>query len=306
MKFGLRHIRYFIAVAEEMHFRRAADRLGVAQPALSRAIKSLERELGVILFERTKRSVQITRAGDVFLEGCRALETTIDYTVTQTQLAHRGHLGSLRIGYTDNAIAGVLPIMLKTFQEREPGIMVTPFHGPTIDQLRRLELNEIDFGFVTGPVSRPGYEMIPVQSERFVCIVYDSHPIAGRESVRIAELAGENFVHGSSTEWKHFHDYLFSLSRRAGFEPRIVQQAFNTAGILGLVASGMGLTILTEKSTIAMPPGLVVIPIEDAAEELMTFATWKSDGATGPKQLFAEYLRAEWRRPFDTDASQRR
>lgn len=300
MSFDLRHVRYFIAVAEEMHFRRAAERLGVAQPALSRAIKYLESDLDVILFERTNRSVRITRAGEVFLEGCRELVASIDYTVSQTQLAHRGQLGSLRIGYTDNAIAGVLPIMLKAFQEREPGITVTPFHGPTIDQLRRLEMNEIDVGFITGPVTKPGYEMITVQSERFVCIAYASHPITARQSIRLGELSGENFVHGSSAEWKYFHDYLFSLCRRAGFEPKIVQQAFNTAGILGLVASGMGLTVLTENSTIAMPPGLVVIPIEDVDEKLTTCAIWKMNKETGPRQLFKEYLFTEWEHALDT------
>ena len=294
MKFGLRHIRYFIAVAEERHFRRAAERLGVAQPALSRAIKLLEKDLGVVLFDRTNRSVRITQAGQVFLDGCRELTTSIEHAVAQTRMAHKGQLGSLRIGYTDNAIAGVLPDLLKAFQDRQPDVVLTPFHGPTSAQLRRLDANEIDVGFLTGPINRPGYEAVPVQTERFVCVAYAGHSLAARKRIRLEELAAEDFVHGSSNEWKHFHGYLFSLCRRAGFEPRIVQQAFNTAGILGLVASGLGLTVLTENATIAMPRGLAVIEIEDIAERLVSCAIWKEGTMAKPVDLFADYVRAEW------------
>jgi len=292
MTLDLRHIRYFIAVAKQQHFRRAAEDLGVAQPALSRAIRNLEQELGVSLFDRSNRSVQITKAGKVFLENCQGILTSLDHAIDQTQRAHRGQLGSLRIGYTDNAIAGQLPSLLKAFQDVEPGIVLHPFHSPTVEQLRRLSLNEIDVGFVTGPVSRPGFEVVPIQSEPFVCITYAGHTLAHRDSIKLAELADEDFVHGSSNEWQHFHAYLFSLCRRAGFEPRIVQQAFNTAGILGLVASGMGLTVLTKNSALAMPPGLVVLPIDDIGEELQTVAIWKKSEKLGPARLFQDYIKA--------------
>lgn len=291
MTFSLRHIQYFVTVAEQLHFRRAADQLGVAQPALSRAIRNLEQDLGVTLFERGNRSVTITKAGQVFEESCRGILNALEHAVDQTRRAHHGELGSLRIGYTDNAIAGKLPSLLKAFQDHQPGIVLNPFHGPTVEQLRRLELNEIDVGFVTGPVKKAGYEAVPIQSEAFVCITYSSHGLAHRRSVRLVELADEDFVHGSSNEWQHFHAYLFSLCRRVGFEPRIVQQAFNTAGILGLVASGMGLTVLTKNSAIAMPPGLVVLPIEDVAEELQTVAIWKKEVQPGPMSRFADFVR---------------
>ncbi len=291
MTFDLRHIRYFVTVAEYLHFRRAAEHLGIAQPALSRAIRNLELDLNVTLFERNNRNVQITRAGQVFLENCRGILTSLDHAVDQTRRAHRGQLGSLRIGYTDNAIAGKLPSLLKAFQEKEPGIVLNPFHSPTVEQLRRLELNEIDIGFVTGPVKKRGYEVVPIQSEPFVCITYAGHALARHSGIKLGDLADEDFVHGSSNEWQHFHAYLFSLCRRAGFEPRIVQQAFNTAGILGLVASGMGLTVLTKNSAIAMPPGLVVVPIEDIKEELQTVAIWKQADQPGPMRLFEDHIR---------------
>ncbi|MBW4710492.1 LysR family transcriptional regulator [Roseobacter sp. YSTF-M11] len=290
MKFGLRHIRYFIAVAEEQHFRRAAERLGVAQPALSRAIQYLEKELGVVLFTRSNRNVQITPAGESFLAGCRGVINSIDHAVDNTRLAHRGLLGSLRIGYTDMAIAGCLPVLLKAFQDGHPNIILQPHHDVTVTQLQKLDTGALDIGFVTGPINRTGYRQCPVQSERFVCVVYESHPLAGRAAIRLEELAGEDFVHGSSKDWEQFHSYLLPLCRRSGFVPQVVQEAFNTAGILGLVSAGMGVTILTESVLNAIGPGLVAIPIEDASERLQTVAFWKRDAPDGAMQLFVDFL----------------
>ena len=290
MTIGLRHVRCFIAVAEELHFRRAAERLGIAQPALSRTIKNLEEELRVLLFTRTNRRVRITDAGRSFLEGCQAAMNTIEHTVTQTRLVHAGKIGLLRIGYTDAAIAGELPGILKRFRDAHPEVILKPMHHGTALQLRNLDAGELDIGFVTGPINQPEYNQRPVQSERFVCVAYSDHALAGRNSIRLSELAAEAFVHGTSSDWEHFHAYLIPMCRRAGFVPRIVQEAFNTAGILGLVASGVGLTILSESSTIALPTGLVVIPIEDITEELQTVLIWKEDDMFGPKQVFAEFV----------------
>ncbi|WP_120499293.1 LysR family transcriptional regulator [Roseovarius sp. EL26] len=290
MRIGLRHIRYLIAVAEELHFRRAAERLGIAQPALSRAIQHLENELGVVLFSRTNRSVQITPAGETFLASCREVINSVETAIEKTQLVHQGKLGLLRIGYTDVAIAGKLPALLKKFQDEQPNIILQPHHDVTVSQLQKLDAGALDVGFVTGPINRSGYEQCLVSSERFVCVFYESHPLARREAVRLEELSKEDFVHGSSRDWEQFYSYLLPLCRRSGFAPRIVQEAFNTSGILGLVSAGMGVTILTDSVRNSMGPGLVVIPIEDAAEELQTVAFWKSGSVEGAMGVFSEFL----------------
>lgn len=176
MKFGLRHIRYFMAVAEELHFRRAAERLGIAQPALSRAVRDLEEQLEVTLFDRTNRSVQITQAGTTFLEGCRVVINAVENTVENTRRVHDGQIGRLRIGYTDMAIAGLLPRRLKDFQAEQPGLVLQPHHDVTTAQLHKLDAGELDVGFVTGPISRLGYDQCLIQSERFVCVLYEHHP----------------------------------------------------------------------------------------------------------------------------------
>lgn len=292
MRSDLRLVRYFAAVAEDLHFRRAADRLGIAQPALTRAIQTLEAELGVALFVRSNRNVQLTPSGQVFLDRAQEMLSLMERATEDVRNAHDGRVGSLRIGYTDFAIAGPLPTLLKGFQEHHPQITLQPQHGVTLTQMTRLADGKLDVGFVTGPVNKDGYAQHPVQSESFVCVCADSHPFTRRSAIRLAELAAEDFVHGNSTDWRHFYDYLIPLCRRAGFTPRIVQEAFNTAGILGLVSCGMGVTVLTERVCSAPPPGLVVVPIEDVTERLLTTALWRCDRVVGPTRHFVEYLRS--------------
>lgn len=292
MRSDFRRIRYFVAVAEDLHFRRAADRLGIAQPALSRAIQSLEEELGVGLFVRSNRNVQITRAGQVFLDRAKEILHLTERAAADVRNANEGRVGSLRIGYTDVAIAGLLPTLLKDFQEHQRQITLLPQHGVTPKQLTRLAEGKLDIGFVTGPINKHGYDQHPVQSEEFICVCANSHPFAQRDTIDLAELADEDFVHGSSTDWQHFHDYLIPLCRRAGFTPRIVQEAFNTAGILGLVSCGMGVTVLTENVRHTLGPGLAVIPISDLSEKLITCAIWRRDKVVGPTLHFVEYLKA--------------
>ncbi|WP_108881816.1 LysR substrate-binding domain-containing protein [Anderseniella sp. Alg231-50] len=291
MKFGLRHMRYFIAVAEELHFRRAAERLGVAQPALSRAIQHLELELGIVLFERSNRQVALTSAGREFLNGSRGIMNAVDHTVENARQVHSGQKGTLRIGYTDFAIAGALPNLLRAFRKDQPGITLQPHHDVTRTQLEKLDAGLLDIGFVTGPVSIEGYMQILVQKDRFVCFVHENHPLAGRKSIELAELANEEFVHGPYRDWEHFYSYLMPLCREAGFMPNIVQEAFNSDGILGLVASGMGITILTESSQSTAINGLKSIPVDHVAQRLDTVAIWNGNSKDHCTGQLVEFLR---------------
>ena len=290
MRSDFRRIRYFVAVAEELHFRRAADRLGIAQPALSRAIRAMEEQMGAALFVRSNRAVKLAPAGHVFLERAYEILGLVERAGQDVRNAHEGRVGMLRIGYTDFAIAGSLPPLLKEFQALQPQITLRPQHGVTLTQLKRLAEGKLDIGFVTGPISASGYAQRPVHAERFVCVCSDSHPFAGRDGIRLADLAEEDFVHGGATDWQYFYDYLNPLCRRAGFMPRIVQEAFNTAGILGLVACGMGVTVLTEDVARTLGPGLRVVPIMDVSERLITCAIWRQDQVRGPIGHFVEYL----------------
>jgi DNA-binding transcriptional LysR family regulator len=290
MRFDLRHIRYFMAVAEELHFRRAAERLGVAQPALSRAVKHLEIELDVLLFERSNRSVRMTSAGEAFYNGSESLWRCLESAVENTKLASQGKSGPLRIGYTDAAISGRLPNLLKDFQKLQPNVVIQPMNYTTVNQIDMLETDALDIGFVTGPVTRKGYDTCHISFEKYICVVCDEHPLATRRSVRLEELADENFVHGEQKGWQQFHAGLFPLCQSRGFTPRIVQEAFNSAGVLSLVSAAMGITILAESAQNSLCPGVVVIPIEDVNEKLETIALWQPGSADSPLALFVDYL----------------
>ena len=290
MKFGIRHIRHFIAVAEELHFRRAAERLNIAQPALSRSIKHLEGQVGVHLLERDNRNVSLTTAGEVFLAGSRRLVDSMEGVVAQARKASIGEAGHLIVGYTDFAISGSLPRILKEFRTLYPDITVEPVHGFTGPQLSNLETEKLDFGFVTGPFDRPGYAGVTVQRDPYVAILHESHPLSARKTVRLAELAEEPFILGSPMEWQHYHDHLLRICRGAGFVPKTVQQAFNLEGIFGLIACEMGVTVQPACTNNCLRKGLIVVPISDVKVTLPTMAVWKKSGLPPARETFVKFL----------------
>ena len=211
MGIDLRHFRCFVAVAEELHFHRAAKRLGVAQPALSRTIKTMENELGVTLLERSNRRVELTHVGEIFLTGCRKCLEHSERIIEDMQRVQQGSIGTLRIGYTENAMNGQLPSLLKAFKGQTPDISLVLTHSVTSEQVSQLEDGSIDLGFATGNLAKTGFESIRIQSERFVCVVYDSHPFATRSSICLSELAEEPMVQGARAHWQHYYSRLAPL-----------------------------------------------------------------------------------------------
>lgn len=290
MRFGIRHIRHFVAVAEELHFRRAAERLNIAQPALSRSIKHLERQTDLQLLERNNRNVRLTNAGHVFLSGCHTMLDVMEGTVQQARKASLGEVGHLVIGYTDFAISGCLPRILQEFHQLQPDITIEPIHGVTSTQLEDLNSQKLDFGFIVGPIDRVGYNTTVVQDERYVAVLYENHPLAKKHELSLSELADEPFILGSPNSWQHFHDHLFRICREAGFVPRMVQQAFNSEGIFGLISCEMGITIHTECANNFLRKGLVVIPIRDITATLPTVAIWRNNENSPAREIFGNFL----------------
>ena len=290
MRLSLHHVHQFNVLAEELHFGRAADVMNIAQPALSRTIKQLESQVGVLLFERDNRNVQLTSAGRVFLAGSLQLIESMESTVLQAQKASQGEAGNLVVGYTDFAICGVLPEILRDFTDQYPDISVEPVHGFTGAQLDNLESGKLDLGFVTGPFSKPGFDSVVVQQNAFAVVLYESHPLAKKKSIKISDLSKEAFIFGSSMEWAHYHDHLFKIFRMAGIEPRIVQQAFNTEGIFGLIACQMGITVQLDCARNYLRKGLIVKPIEDVSATVPTLAVWKQTSKPSPVRIVAEFL----------------
>ncbi len=216
---------------------------------------------------------------------------SVERTIKKAGLVHKGQGGSLRIGYADNAIADTLPGPPKDLQDQQPGIVPKPHHGVTVTQLQKLVEGESDIGLATGPINRSSYEQCLIQSEEFVCVIYDNYRFALRDSIRLEERAHEDFVQGSSKDREHFCSYLSPLRRKPGFVPRIVQEAFNRAGIFGLVAYGMGVSVLTDRVRGSFGSGLVMIPLEDVSERLQTMAIWRADTIDGSRERLVDYVR---------------
>lgn len=287
-----RHLRYFLAVADALHFRRAAEGLGIAQPALSRAIRNLEARLGLQLFQRNNRAVTLTAAGETLAREWRPALERIERGERRAQAADQGEHGVLTIAYTDLAITGVLPQLIQGFTAAYPGVRITTRHAVTWLQIEGLKDGGIDLGFLTGPVDRQLFHTLPVQSNRCAAIAHKQHWLAERDSVRLAELADEPFVMGNEEDWQHFHSYIYGECSRVGFRPRVVQRAFNSVALFGLIAAGMGITINCETARNYIHPDLVICPIDDFTIEIPTLAAWSRDEDSQTTATFVSYLRA--------------
>lgn len=294
MKYRLRHIRYFLAVAEELHFRRAAEKINVAQPAVSRGIAQLEQDIGVKLLERSNKRVTLTDAGRVFMAGCKTGFEKLQNAVAEAQGVQAGSLGTLRIAYTDLAINGCFPAIVEQFRSRHEGVKLTLEHQFTNQQIENLENGRLDIGFLTGPIDRIDFASQLIQEERFIVALYPSHPLANMPEIPLSMLAREPFVIGDLDTWQYFHDHLFRLCRTAGFEPRIEQTASNTDGIFGLVASGMGISILSEGALVNRRQGVMACPLKDCPATISTHAAWMREPESPLTLKFGEFLSSEF------------
>jgi len=239
----LRHLRYFVAVAEELHFGRAAARVHIAQPPLSRQIRSLEDELGFRLFDRNRNGVALTAAGKVLLADVRALFESLEHTLTRARQAARGELGTLRIGYVGSAVYTGLPDIVRAFRTRVPGVVVSIRQMSPTEQVAALLDARVDLGFARGPVHEPSLRARTVFEEELVAALPLGHPLTTRKLIALPKLANEPFLIASRARGPGFHDHILTVCRKSGFTPRIIQEGSHL-DILSLVAAGMGVALV--------------------------------------------------------------
>lgn len=291
MRIDLRHLRAFEAVAEELHFRRAAERLNLAQPALSRTIQQLEESVGEVLLLRSNRRVELTEAGRVFLAGSRTVFEHLESAVHDARKAGAGQIGQLRIGYTDFAVSGQLPPILDGFHRDYPQIRAELVFGSTQQQLELLKGGSIEFAFITGPLLDPNIDSIEVQRDRFVAVLPQRHPLAEQSEVSLSDLAQEPFVMGVMSHWSHYRRQLDALCISAGFLPQVVQEAYNSEGVFGFVAANIGVTVHLESAGNFNRKGVVLIPLKGVDARVCTLAAWLKNSVTPVQQKFIDFLR---------------
>ena len=261
----LRQLRYFIAVAEEMHFNRAAERLHIAQPALSQQIQRLERNLKTQLFIRTTRSVEITDTGRVLLEAARRVISEAERAQSQVELATLGSTGLLRVGFVSSAALSLLPGMVNRLHEHLPQVRFQLQENTTEQQIQAVLDGQLDVGIVREIEPIDGIHITALKREALVVGVPETHPLAQRTSVKLAELAGEGFVVFPRNQVSRLYDLISALCIQAGFHIRIAQEAIQFPTILGLVAARTGIAIVPESLRALQIAGVAYLDLNDTA-----------------------------------------
>jgi DNA-binding transcriptional LysR family regulator len=246
----LRHLRYFVAVAEEMHFGRAAQRLHIVQPALSKQISALERELGFQLFTRTKRSVAFTAAGEAFYHDARDVLARVDRATELTKQTAAGALGTLDIGFASPVIWSVLQPILRRQRAAFPGVHLHLHELHSSPQMRMLREAKLDAGFLTTTGPDELLEFRPVADEAIVIALPEEHRLAGEEQIDLAELADERFILVSRSTAPGFFAHCMELCQRYGFSPAVVEEGNTPAALYGMVAAGLGVSLGPESASI--------------------------------------------------------
>lgn len=289
----LRRLRYFVAVAEELHFGRAAERLGMCQPPLSQQIRKLEEEVGARLLRRGRgrRRVQLTEAGETLLAEARRILAHVDQTIQSAQRAGRGEVGTLQVGFIGSASCNVLPGILKTFRARFPGVTLALHEQPTEEQVHALRAGRIDVGLLRPPVPDASIRTELIFRERLVLALPTSHPLAGRRRVTLRALAGELFVLLPRRLGPSLYDQIVLTCRRAGFSPRVGQEAVEMHTIVSLVAAGMGVALLPASFRNVRRHGVVYVEPREPTAQVETALAWRRDDPSPVLARFVEVVR---------------
>lgn len=293
--FELRHLRYFVAVAEELHFGRAAARLGLAQPPLSQQIQRLEQVLGVRLLDRTSRRVRLTDAGAALLPEARRVLAGAVTALEAARRAGRGESGELRVAFAATVMFLALPEIIRVFRDRFPGVHLDLREMPTGPQLAALKAGEIDIGFVREPRPDPELEMVTVMREPLRIAVHKSHPLAARATLAVQHLANEPFVLFPEELAPGLHAQVMALCRAAGFTPRVVEVSRELYTSVSLVEAGVGVSILPASVEKLGWRGVRYRPIPSASAETRIAAAWRTDRVRPVLAAFMEVVRESTR-----------
>ncbi|RWQ15347.1 LysR family transcriptional regulator [Mesorhizobium sp.] len=274
---SLRQFQQFLAVAEAMSFRRAAERLNMAQPPLTAAIRLMEEELGVKLFERTNRIDSLTVAGEVLREEAQRTIVQAERAMALTRRAGAGEIGSLRIGFVASAVRQLLPTLIAAFRESHPGVVLELEEAPTARQVAALLDDRMDIGIAALPLPPSAVQRITVQTmvrDRLVAAIPARHKLAlaPDDPIALAALANEPWILFPPNEGPGLHSTILHSCAQAGFTPRVAQRAVQMETIVGLVAAGLG---------VALVPGL----FGEAGREGVVFRDLAGAGSPIPYEV---------------------
>ena len=292
----LRHLRYFVAVGEEEHFGRAAERLHVVQPALTRQIRQLEDEVGCALFERLKRGVRLTEAGKSFLGEARRLLSDLGHGVDRTRLVAQGKVGRLRVGFSDTATySGELPFILRNFRARWPDVRLELFPSSSVVAGEQLRRREVDVAFVyVVPTGLRELKTQTISVERWVLALPRAHPLVKIKRVKLRDLIREPFVWFPRSVAPPLYDRVLAACHAAGLTLNIVQEVNNPTTMLSLVAGGIGVTFTITSAEKTKPDSVVLRTVDDLRVTAELSAIWRGDNKVPALLKFIELVHQQF------------
>ena len=284
----LRHLRYFIGVAEEENVSRAALKLHVSQPALSRQIRDLEEELGFLLLERSAKSVRLTEAGRAFLTEARAVLQRAEDAVKAARAIATGGRGELHVGYAPSLTARILPPTLRAFQAELPNVRVRLHDLSTEEMLAGLREGKLQIALVVRltPALLRGLRFEELARDSICLAVAPKHPLAGRRTVTLAEVAREPLVTYSRKDYPDAHENLAAMFAAIKSKPRIAEEHDSVSSLIAAVEAGNGVAIAPQSLTCTAGPRLKLIPFSPAPAPLIIGAAWSKDGLTAAAERF--------------------
>jgi DNA-binding transcriptional LysR family regulator len=296
----LRHLRYFLAVAEELHFGRAAEKLHISQPPLSQQIQQLESMLGFQLFHRTKRNVQLTEAGQVFLEETQQIFKQLEEAIEKGRQTNRGETGRLAVGFVSSAVYKILPPILRRFRTSVAGVSLE-LHELTSDrQIQWLQEGKLDIGFVRPPIARADFEIAAMFQEPLIVALPESHSLCdsfecletrNRAKISLSLLANESFIIFPRPVAPELYDRIIALCQQANFSPKVVQEAIQMQTIVSLVAADMGIAIVPASIQNLQRTGVIYKSISETTPTSAIAAIWRKNKRSATIDRFVEVVR---------------
>lgn len=288
---GLDIVQSFLVLAEELNFRRTAERLNLDQSALSRRIQKLEHMLGFRLLERTTREVALTQAGRSFYEDNAHLLQRYEESIRAARRIAEGKAGTLRVGYMAFAATELMPSAVARFRTQHPYVEVALRYIRTQGQKMALANDEIDIGYMIGPFDHPDYHTLPLTTEPLYIVAPRSHELLRRTAITPADLAGQDIILGDMREWEEYRWRLNDLFSSEGVSLKIALEASNTLALIGLVAAGLGITIYPESLIGFLGRNVEVRPIMHPQFRSRTVLVWKRSNRSPQVRAFVDLAR---------------
>ena len=274
----IRQLRYFLAVAEDLHFTRAAQRLHIAQPALSQQIRQLEEEVGARLLERTNRRVALTPAGETFRMRAALVVEQANRALTEASQIGRGEAGTISIGFVSSAVCGILPDLLRLFRESVPAAQVELQELEPAEQLESIGLHRLDLGIMHATLHEAQFGSVVVSSDPLIAAIPEKHPAARHQHVALRELADDTFFIPKRHSHSGYHEIVLSACKSAGVVPARIQPTRLLQTAVTLVAGGLGVTLVPQSfEQNFCIKGVVYRPLTGTAPVARLIAVWHKE-----------------------------